>query len=66
MTQTTQDYWHNFTELKDVVSKIEQMAEPNVDQLVVLVERGLSAQKACLSRIEEVERMLSGMHQENQ
>jgi hypothetical protein len=58
MTNESKIYIENLNTMRDVVSKIKNMQDPDVDQLVPLTERGLEARKQCLSRIESVEKAL--------
>lgn len=62
MSNESKNYWQNFSALKDVVAQIESMNEPDVDQLVSLVDAGMVAKKACIARIEAVEKMLGIEH----
>jgi hypothetical protein len=57
-TIKTQTYITNYNTLKDTVSQIQSMTEPDVDLLVPLVERATQARSVCLSRIEAVEQLL--------
>ena len=49
----------NLMELREAVSKISRMEEPDVDMLLPLVESGTKSYKACKERIDQVEKLLS-------
>lgn len=56
------NYLKNLDEAKESVQQIQSMSEPDVDQLIPLVEKGNNAIKACWSRVEEVDKMLATMN----
>lgn len=58
MTEQSQTYIENLNTMRNVVSQIQNMTDPDVDQLVPLTEQGLQARKICLGRIESVEKAL--------
>jgi hypothetical protein len=58
MTNESKVYLENLNIMRDVVSQVRNMQEPDVDQLVPLTEQGLKARKHCLERIDAVERSL--------
>ena len=65
MTDNSKSYIHNLQLMRGVVKEIQGMTDPDVDALVPLVEKGLSAKKVCSARIEAVEKAL-GINQEEQ
>lgn len=64
MTNESSVYITNLKIMRAVVSKIQNMQDPDVDALVPLVEEGLAAKKKCVQRIEAVEHAL-GIKQED-
>ena len=53
----------SLSSMREVVSKIQSMTDPDVDQLEPLVEEGLKSKKNCIERIQAVEKAL-GRYQE--
>lgn len=58
MSAQTEGYLENYNVLRDTVSKIQGMSEPDVDALVPLVEQATKARAACMKRIDAVEKLL--------
>lgn len=58
MQSESQTYMENYNRLRDAAKKMQSMTEPDVDALIPLVEQGTQAYKACIERIEAVQKIL--------
>lgn len=58
MNQETVSYSENYTILAETVRTLNNMAEPDVDKVLPIVERANSAYKFCIDRIAQVEAAL--------
>ncbi|MEK8017615.1 MAG: exodeoxyribonuclease VII small subunit [Candidatus Parabeggiatoa sp.] len=54
----TKTYIDNYQILKDIAEAMRDMDEPDIDQLVVMVNEATEAYKNCQARIEAVEKAL--------
>lgn len=56
---TAQSYYDNYQTLKTIAEKMrQQQTEPNIDELIPLVEQATEAYKKCQARIAAVEQAL--------
>ncbi|HIE02696.1 MAG TPA: ATPase [Thiotrichaceae bacterium] len=51
-------YIENYQRLKDITEAMRDIDEPDIDQLVVMVNEATEAYKNCQARIEAVEKAL--------
>ena len=51
-------YIENYQRLKDIAEAMRDIDEPDIDQLVVMVNEATEAYKNCQARIEAVEKAL--------
>jgi len=54
----TKTYIDNYQRLKDIAAAMRDIDEPDIDQLVVMVNEATEAYKNCQARIEAVEKVL--------
>jgi len=54
----TKTYIDNYQRLKDIAEAMRDIDEPDIDQLVVMVNEATEAYKNCQARIEAVEKAL--------
>ncbi|MFL9611010.1 exodeoxyribonuclease VII small subunit [Methylobacillus sp. Pita2] len=58
MTTYSQTYAHHYSNLKGISEKIRNQTEPDIDQLVPLVDSALASVKFCKERIAQVKAIL--------
>ncbi|MFK4132273.1 exodeoxyribonuclease VII small subunit [Pseudomonas luteola] len=63
MSQETLTYKENFTKLVNARNTLADMAEPDVDVLIPVVEEANKAYLSCMERIAQVEAALSAQAQ---
>jgi exodeoxyribonuclease VII small subunit len=54
----TKTYIDNYQKLKNIAEAMRDIEEPDIDQLVVMVNEATEAYKNCQARIEAVEKAL--------
>ncbi|EJP4176580.1 exodeoxyribonuclease VII small subunit [Vibrio vulnificus] len=64
MNQQTSSYMDNYSKLKSAAEELSQQNVPNVDRIIPLVKQGTEAYQHCMSRIQEVEKMLQEIEQQ--
>lgn len=60
-TSGEESFMKHYIQLKDIVAKLKQMREPDVDIIIPLIEKGMIAYKGCEGRISKVEEYLAEM-----
>lgn len=58
MLSATDSYQENYQKLKKIAETMREQQEPDIDQLVELVNQASEAYKKCQARIEAVEKAL--------
>jgi len=58
MSSSTDSYQENYQKLKKIAETMREQQEPNIDQLIELVNQATEAYKKCQARIEAVEKAL--------
>ncbi|EMK3450283.1 exodeoxyribonuclease VII small subunit [Vibrio vulnificus] len=64
MNQQTSSYMDNYSKLKSAAEELSQQNVPDVDRIIPLVKQGTEAYQHCMSRIQEVEKMLQEIEQQ--
>lgn len=64
MNQESMNYMYNYQQLKNSAEQLSRQEVPDVDKIIPLVKQGTEAYKFCMSRIEEVERLLQEIENE--
>ncbi len=64
MNQQTSSYMDNYSKLKAAAEELSQQNVPDVDRIIPLVKQGTEAYQHCMSRIQEVEKMLQEIEQQ--
>ncbi|MEZ9397183.1 exodeoxyribonuclease VII small subunit [Vibrio splendidus] len=64
MNQQTSSYMDNYSKLKSAAEELSQQNVPDVDRIIPLVKQGTQAYQHCMSRIQEVEKMLQEIEQQ--
>ncbi|MBS9993451.1 MULTISPECIES: exodeoxyribonuclease VII small subunit [Vibrio] len=64
MNQQTSSYMDNYSKLKAAAEELSQQNVPDVDRIIPLVKQGTQAYQHCMSRIQEVEKMLQEIEQQ--
>ncbi|XID75782.1 exodeoxyribonuclease VII small subunit [Alkanindiges sp. WGS2144] len=59
MTDSTPNFKQAFDTLKQNAATLEEQQEPDIDQLMVLIEESMQAYKICKQRIEAVQQALN-------
>ncbi|EDN68511.1 ATPase [Beggiatoa sp. PS] len=57
-SQSTHYYRENYQKLKKIAETMRDQEEPDIDQLVAMVDEATKAYKNCQARIEAVEKAL--------
>ena len=57
--QSTDSFKSNYQTLKTIADTLKSNHEPNIDELVPMVDKALTAYKACVTRLDAVEAMLA-------
>jgi exodeoxyribonuclease VII small subunit len=58
MPSSTDSYQKNYQTLKKIAQAMREQQEPDIDQLIELVNQATEAYKKCQARIEAVEKAL--------
>ena len=58
MSSSTDSYQENYQKLKKIAETMREQQEPDIDQLIDLVNQATEAYKKCQARIEAVEKAL--------
>ncbi|MEZ8037395.1 MULTISPECIES: exodeoxyribonuclease VII small subunit [Vibrio] len=64
MNQQTSSYMDNYSKLKSAAEELSQQNVPDVDRIIPLVKQGTEAYQHCMSRIQQVEKMLQEIEQQ--
>ncbi|MFA0558300.1 exodeoxyribonuclease VII small subunit [Vibrio sp. 10N.222.55.A1] len=64
MNQQTSSYMDNYSKLKAAAEELSQQNVPDVDRIIPLVKQGTEAYQHCMSRIQQVEKMLQEIEQQ--
>ncbi|BFN32080.1 hypothetical protein VHTUMSATKI_22750 [Vibrio harveyi] len=64
MNQQTSSYMDNYSKLKSAAEELSQQNVPDVDRIIPLVKQGTQAYQHCMSRIQQVEKMLQEIEQQ--
>ncbi|TMX72528.1 exodeoxyribonuclease VII small subunit [Vibrio rotiferianus] len=64
MNQQTSSYMDNYSKLKTAAEELSQQNVPDVDRIIPLVKQGTEAYQHCMSRIQQVEKMLQEIEQQ--
>ncbi|MDW3046222.1 exodeoxyribonuclease VII small subunit [Vibrio sp. Vb1554] len=64
MNQQTSSYIDNYSKLKSASEELSQQNVPDVDRIIPLVKQGTQAYQHCMSRIQQVEKMLQEIEQQ--
>lgn len=65
MSQKADSYQKNYQKLKKIAETMRDQEEPDIDQLVAMVNEATKAYQNCQARIESVEKAL-GLAKENE
>jgi exonuclease VII small subunit len=57
----TENFMDCYIALRETVTALKQMQEPDVDAIIPLVEKGMKAYKGCEARIKQVEGYLAAL-----
>ena len=58
-------YLKNFRLLEEAAQQLSNQDTPDIDKIMPAVQQGTEAYKACMARIEQVEKMLEEFNQKN-
>jgi exodeoxyribonuclease VII small subunit len=58
MPSSTDSYQENYQTLKKIAETMREQQEPDIDQLIELINQATEAYKKCQARIEAVEKAL--------
>jgi|GEM_PF-1126453 len=50
---------HHFNNLKQIAEKLKNQSEPNIDELIPLVQSSVNSYQACQARLESVSQALA-------
>ncbi|HCG7935018.1 TPA: exodeoxyribonuclease VII small subunit [Vibrio parahaemolyticus] len=64
MNQQTSSYMDNYSKLKSAAEELSQQNVPDVDRIIPLVKQGTEGYQHCMSRIQQVEKMLQEIEQQ--
>ncbi|MDM8558211.1 exodeoxyribonuclease VII small subunit [Candidatus Parabeggiatoa sp. HSG14] len=64
MSKKADSYQENYQKLKQIAEKMRDQEEPDIDQLVAMVNEATKAYKNCQARIESVEKALGFKNEE--